>query len=119
MAGRSHATQTTARKPAKQAATKSAFRRRPRSGAQQTGRAESKQARIIAMLRAAGGATIESMVQATGWKPHSVRGFLAGVIRKKLSFNLVSTAAERGRVYRIMEAHGPSSIAGAKANPAE
>ena len=61
------------------------------------------------MLRAAGGATIEAMAEATGWQPHSVRGFLAGVIRKKLSLNLVSTAAASGRLYRIMEAHGPSA----------
>ena len=118
--GRSHATQTTAHKPAKRAAaTKSVVGHQPRSGARQTGRAESKQARIIAMLRAASGATIEAMAQATGWQPHSVRGFLAGVIRKKLGFDLVSTADELGRVYRIMEAHGPSSVAGAQPNRAE
>ena len=108
-AGESHAAQTIARKPAKRAAgTKSIFGHQPPSAGQQTGRAESKQARIIAMLRAASGATIEAMAQATGWQPHSVRGFLAGVIRKKLGLDLVSTEAERGRVYRIMEAHGPS-----------
>ena len=62
---------------------------------------ESKQARIIAMLRAPSGATIEAMMRATGWQPYSVRGFLAGVIRKKLGLDLVSAAAESGRVYRI------------------
>jgi len=69
----------------------------------QTGRPESKQARIIAMLRAPSGATIEALMPVTGWQPHSVRGFLAGVIRKKLGLNLVSTAANNGRLYRIVD----------------
>ena len=72
-----------------------------RSLGKQPGHADTKQARIIAMLRTAGGATIEAMTRATGWQQHSVRGFLAGVVRKKLGLNLVSTAAEGGRVYRI------------------
>jgi hypothetical protein len=114
---RSHAAQTTTRKPAKRVAgTKPAFGQQSRSAARQTGRAESKQARIIAMLRAPNGATIDAMAQATGWRPHSVRGFLAGVVRKKLGLNLVSTAAETGRVYRIAELHGSSTVAGAKAS---
>jgi len=65
-----------------------------------TGRADSKQARIIAMLRAPRGATIQALIHATGWQQHSVRGFLAGVVRKKLGLNLVSAAAEGARVYR-------------------
>ena len=78
-AGRSRPAQATSRKPARRTVvTKSTFRHQPRSGARQSGRAERKQARIIAMLRAAGGATIEAMAEATGWQPHSVRGFLAG-----------------------------------------
>jgi hypothetical protein len=72
-----------------------------RSLGKQPGHADTKRARIIAMLRTAGGATIEAMTRATGWQQHSVRGFLAGVVRKKLDLNLVSMAAEGGRVYRI------------------
>jgi hypothetical protein len=49
------------------------------------GRAESKQARLITMLRASSGATVAAMMAATEWQQHSVRGFLAGVIRKKLA----------------------------------
>jgi hypothetical protein len=47
------------------------------------GRPQSKRAQIIAMLHSPAGATIDAMMQATGWQQHSVRGFLAGVIRKK------------------------------------
>ena len=74
-----------------------------RPSAQQTSRSESKQARVIAMLRAPSGATIEALTRETGWQPHSVRGFLAGVIRKKLGLHLVSTAADKGRLYRIAD----------------
>ena len=74
-----------------------------RASAQRPSHPESKQARAIAMLRAPGGATIEALMRVTGWQPHSVRGFLAGVIRKKLGLNLVSTAADSGRVYRIAD----------------
>jgi hypothetical protein len=73
------------------------------ASAQRPSHTESKQARAIAMLRAPGGATIEALMRVTGWQPHSIRGFLAGVVRKKLGLNLVSTAADRGRVYRIAD----------------
>jgi hypothetical protein len=43
---------------------------------------------------------------ATEWQQHSVRGFLAGVVRKKLCLNLVSEQNDKGRVYRIKEAKG-------------
>ena len=101
-AGRNRNDQTTARKAAKlKRTTQSAVGQRPRSSSQQIARAESKQARIIAMLRTPSGATIEAMVHATAWQQHSVRGFLAGVVRKKLGLNLISDAGESGRVYRI------------------
>lgn len=61
----------------------------------------SKQARLIAMLRSPGGATIDAMMKAADWQQHSVRGFLAGVVRKRLSLNLVSEKLDDHRVYRI------------------
>jgi hypothetical protein len=66
-------------------------------------RSDTKHARIVAMLRAPAGATIASIMTATEWQQHSVRGFLAGVIRKKLDLNLVSEQTDKGRVYRIKD----------------
>ena len=72
------------------------------SGAANNTRAGTKHARILAMLRDGAGTTIAAMMAATGWQQHSVRGFLAGVVRKKLGLNLVSEPGERGRTYRIV-----------------
>ena len=85
---------TTARKVRQlKSVTEPAAHQRPRSASQPTAGRESKKAHIIAMLRAPGGVTIEAMARAAKWQPHSVRGFLAGVVRKKLGLNLVSADA--------------------------
>ena len=61
----------------------------------------SKQDRVIAMLKSPAGATIDTMMKATGWQQHSVRGFLAGVVRKRLKLKLGSKKVDSERVYRI------------------
>ena len=95
---------TTARKVGQlKSVTEPAAHRQRRSASQPTARRESKKAHIIAMLRAPGGTTIEAIARAAKWQPHSVRGFLAGVVRKKLGLNLISVAGDSGRVYRIID----------------
>jgi Protein of unknown function (DUF3489) len=71
------------------------------SAALGTTRSGTKSAQVVAMLNDQAGTTIAAISAATGWQEHSVRGFLAGVIRKKLGLNLVSEPAESGRLYRI------------------
>ena len=67
-----------------------------------TPREGTKQATLIAMLRAPDGATIEEITTATGWQAHTVRGAIAGALKKKLGFDVTSEKVEgRGRVYRI------------------
>ncbi len=82
---------------------KPAAHQQPQPAPQPIASRESKKARIIAMLRAPGGTTIEAMARAANWQPHSVRGFLAGVVRKKLGLTLVSADGDHGRVYQITD----------------
>ena len=63
-----------------------------------------KQAKLIAMLKAPAGATIAEIVEATGWQSHTVRGALAGALKKKLGLDVASAKEDqRGRVYRIAD----------------
>src|SRR5258707_4652983 len=71
-------------------------------------RPDTKHARILAMLRTPAGVTIAAIMTATEWQQHSVRGFLAGVVRKKLGLNLVSESTDKGRVYRIKDSKDSS-----------
>src|SRR5262245_7412197 len=75
----------------------------------QKGDPGSKQSRVIAMLQSPSGATIAAMMKATSWQQHSVRGFLAGVVRKRLKLKLGSKKVGDERIYQIMGGAGGKS----------
>ena len=62
--------------------------------------ARSKQARIIALLQSPAGTTIAAIMKATGWQQHSVRGFLASVVRKRMMLDLTSKKVNGNRIYQ-------------------
>jgi hypothetical protein len=93
-------------RPVKTAKRKSSKRPLPVdavSGTLDRAGAGTKNAQIVSMLQDRAGTTIAAIMAVTGWQQHSVRGFLAGVVRKKLGLNLVSKPGESGRVYRIID----------------
>jgi Protein of unknown function (DUF3489) len=96
----------TAARPISRSTSKSRSRTRLAKTAM---RPDTKHARIIAMLRTPAGTTIAAIMTATDWQQHSVRGFLAGVVRKKLGLNLVSEQTDKGRVYRIKDGKASSA----------
>ena len=66
-------------------------------------RAGSKQARVIGLLQRPEGATIDEIASAMGWQRHTVRGLIAGALKKRLGLDIVSEKTDRGRFYRISE----------------
>jgi hypothetical protein len=78
-------------------------------------RAGTKQEKVLGLLHRPGGATIAAIMNATGWQKHSIRGFFAGVVRKKLGFTLDSRKTDDERTYRIVPAKSSKSKVDSKA----
>lgn len=76
-------------------------RKAPTATSQAAIRPGSKGAAIVTLLRREGGATLDEMTQATGWQKHSVRGFLAGALKKRHGLTVRAEKIEKGRVYRV------------------
>jgi hypothetical protein len=102
-------TKVTARSVARKISKGKSNARSAAAASKAAGRPDTKHARIIAMLRGPAGTTIAAIMTATEWQQHSVRGFLAGVVRKKLGLNLVSEQTDKGRVYRIKDGKASSA----------
>jgi predicted ArsR family transcriptional regulator len=95
---------TAIRTSKKAARTKGAAKSKAATKTASAPRAETKQSQLIAMLRQPDGATIAEIAKALEWQPHTVRGALAGALKKKLGLTIDSEkAADRGRVYRLAE----------------
>lgn len=78
----------------------------------------SKQKHVVEMLRSPTGTTIAAVMKATGWQQHSVRGFFAGVVQKKLRLKLNSEKIDGHRIYRVVGATSVHSVSRRQSHPA-
>jgi hypothetical protein len=110
-----------ARKAAAAAKAPKAAAKAPRPGKKKAAavipfrREGTKQAIILSML--AKGTTVAKIMEATDWQPHTVRGFLAAVVRKKLGLNLESEKTDGERVYRVIGKPAEGAEASTSAQP--
>ena len=86
--------------------TKSKTQSPPADAPADTSTPKGKLGALVALLLRPEGASLEAMQAATGWQAHSVRGAIAGSIKKKLGFAVTSEKSETGRVYRIQKGAG-------------
>ena len=97
---RSAAGKPTKTKKAAKTARKKVAAKTPRASRENT-----KQQRLIEMLKRPKGASIDEIVEALEWQPHTVRGAIAGALKKKLGLDVTSEKDDkRGRIYRIANA---------------
>ena len=95
-----------AKKGAKKAATKKVLAKTAAKAATEKvsakGRANSKKMAVLDLLRRKDGATLGEIAKATGWKNHSIRGFISGTVGKRMGLKVESTRNEAGdRTYKI------------------
>jgi hypothetical protein len=108
-------TKTAKKRTAARSTTPSSNRPKPSKAGQKGNRVAAvrsgtKQSAALEMLRSPGGATIAALTKATGWQSHSVRGFLAGVVRKRLRLDLESGLVGGIRIYRIPAEQGARPV---------
>jgi len=101
-------------RPAKQ--LKSNTRKSAQTASRSSGRT-TKHDRVLRLLRTKGGTTIAAISTVTGWQPHSVRGFFAGIVKKKLGMTLESEKTKSGRIYRIVGAKTSTSTSTSAPSP--